>query len=180
LVRPINYSSADNIGIESVFRMQLPKRKGNIMLTLNGFRNVINGDNVEAGLQSSALNWSTRLTANYKITPLTNFQLTGFYMSPFIQPAGRFYMIGGLDAGIRQELFRGKAQVTVNVSDIFNTKRFEMFNALTGYEMTGQRKRESRVLMATFTWRFGQGEENTQRRNRQQQQQGMDDGGGMF
>jgi iron complex outermembrane recepter protein len=177
LVQPINYSTSDNIGFESVFRMQLPKRKGNVMLTLNGYRNMINGDNVEAGLQSAAINWSTRGTVNYRLFPATNLQLTGFYSSPFIQPAGSFMMVGGVDIGIRQDLFRNRAQLTVNVSDIFDTKEFRINNALTGYEMTGMRKRESRILMVTFTWRFGQGEENTQRRN-VRQQQSMDDGGG--
>ena len=179
LVRPVNYSTSDNIGVESVFRMQLPKRKGNIMITLNGYRNMINGDNIEAGLQSSAVNWSTRGTVNYRILPATNLQLTGFYSSPFIQPAGSFMMVGGIDIGIRQDLFRNRAQLTANVSDIFDTRKFKLENDLTGYQMTGMRKRESRILMVTFTWRFGQGEDNTQRRNVRQQQT-MDDGGGGF
>jgi iron complex outermembrane recepter protein len=179
LVRPVNYSTSDNIGVESVFRMQLPKRKGNIMITLNGYRNMINGDNIEAGLQSAAVNWSTRGTVNYRILPATNLQLTGFYSSPFIQPAGSFMMVGGIDIGIRQDLFRNRAQLTANVSDIFDTRKFKLENDLTGYQMTGMRKRESRILMVTFTWRFGQGEDNTQRRNVRQQQT-MDDGGGGF
>lgn len=178
LVRPFNYTSGNNLGIEGVFRMPLPKRRGNVMLTMNGFRNQINGENLEAGLQSEALNWSGRITVNYRLLPSTNLQLTGFYNSPFIQPAGRFMMVGGLDLGLRQDLFKGRAQLTANLSDLFDTKEFRLTNKLTGYELNARRKRESRILMITFTWRFGKAEENNQQRRNNRQQQSMDDGGG--
>jgi iron complex outermembrane recepter protein len=178
LVRPINYTSGNNLGIEGVFRMPLPKRRGNIMLTMNGFRNQINGDNIEAGLQSEALNWSGRLTMNYKLFPATNLQLTGFYNSPFIQPAGQFMMVGGFDMGVRHDVFKGRGQFTANVSDIFDTKEFRLKNKLTGYELSARRKRESRILMITFTWRFGKADDNSQQRRNNRQQQSMDDGGG--
>jgi iron complex outermembrane receptor protein len=178
LVRPFNYTSGNNLGIEGVFRMPLPKRRGNVMLTMNGFRNQINGENLEAGLQSEALNWSGRITVNYRLLPATNLQLTGFYNSPFIQPAGRFMMVGGLDFGLRQDLFKGRAQLTANLSDLFDTKEFRLTNKLTGYELNAKRKRESRILMITFTWRFGKAEESNQQRRNNRQQQSMDDGGG--
>ncbi|MCU0434479.1 MAG: TonB-dependent receptor [Bacteroidia bacterium] len=180
LIRPINFTSGNNFGIESVFRMPLPKRKGNVMLTLSGFRNQINGENLEAGLQSEALNWSGRLILNYRILPQTNLQVTGFYNSPFVQPAGSFIMVGGIDAGIRQDVFKGRGQFTANVSDIFDTKEFRIFNKLTGYELTAKRKRESRILMISFTWRFGKAEENPQQRRNRPTQSMDEGGGGMF
>jgi hypothetical protein len=149
------------------------------MLNLSGFRNSINGDILEAGLQSAALNWSGRLTANCRFFQATSIQLTGFYSSPFVQPAGSFLMIGGVDIGIRQDLMKGRAQITANLTDVFNTKAFRIRNALSGYEFELFRKRESRILTINFTWRFGNGENAPQRR-KQQSSSPMEEGSGGF
>jgi outer membrane receptor protein involved in Fe transport len=179
LIRPINFSTSDNTGIETVTRIQFHKRRGNIMISLNGFRNTINGDNLEPGLQSAALNWSGRAIVNYRLTPLTNLQVSGFYSSPFVQPAGSFQMIGGIDIGLRQDLFRGRAQLTTNLTDILNTRAWDIRNTLAGYTTSFYRKRESLILTINFNWRFGKEEDNLQRRRTISSPQ-MEEGGGGF
>ncbi len=171
-----NFGSSDNIGLEFVLRYQLPKRKGNIMFTATGFRNMIDASNLEAGLQSEALNGSVRLSATYKVMPMTSLQLTGMYNSPFYQPVGSFQMLPGFDIGVRQELLKGRATATLNLTDVMDTRGMRMTNFSDNYDFQMRRKRETRVLTFTFTWRFGKGEESkSQKRNQQTQPGGGDD-----
>jgi iron complex outermembrane recepter protein len=128
------------------------------------YYNRVNGDNLETALQSSAFMWNSRLAFTYKIFKPTTLQISGMYFSPFIGPVGQFWMKGGIDVGIRQDVFKGKGQISANLTDILNTREFEFENFRSDYEFTGGRKRESMVLMLSFVWRFGSSDEITKRK----------------
>lgn len=179
LVQPANYTSSENYGSEFVLRVPI-KKKGNVMLTGSAYYNKINGDNIDAALQSSAFMWNTRVSFNYKIFKPTSVQVSGMYFSPFIGPVGQFWMKGGIDIGVRQDVFKGKAQLSANVTDILNTRGFEFKNIRDDYAFTGHRKRESLVMMLSFTWRFGSSDEISKRKNQPVMPQEDPSGGGGF
>jgi iron complex outermembrane receptor protein len=158
ITMPRNFSTSDNVGADITFRKSLGK-KGNVMLSLSGNDSKVNGDNIEAGLQSTTFGWSGKISSYYKITKSTFVQLTASYGSPMSQPLGSFQMPGGVDAGVRQDLFRGKGTFTLNVADIFDTKKMKMRSYNTGYDYSGYRKKESRIVMLSFSWRFGSGDD---------------------
>ena len=164
VVKPMNYTSSENYGVEYVLRVPFQK-KGNMMLSGAAYLNQINGDNVEAALQSSAFHYNSRLSFTYKIFKPTTLQISGMYFSPFVNPVGTFWMKGGVDVGIRQDIFMGKGQLSANLSDVINTRAFEITNVRTDYSFHGGRKRESMVLMLSFTWRFGSNDEIAKRKS---------------
>lgn len=176
VVKPRNYTSSENIGTELVFRMPFGK-KGNVMISGAAYMNSINGENIEAGLQSEAFHYNGRISSSYKILKSTTVQLSGMYFSPYIQPLGQFWMKGGIDIGIRQEVFKGKGQISANLTDVLNTREFEIKNVRDNYDFTGGRKRESLVLMLNFTWRFGSGDEIAKRKQQVMPQDEMPQGG---
>ncbi len=163
LMMPMNYTSAENYGVEYVLRVPF-KKKGNVMLSGSAYLNQVNGDNIDAALQSSAFHYNARLSFTYKIFKTTTAQLSGMYFSPFINPIGSFWMKGGVDLGIRQDIFKGKAQLSANLTDVFNTRAFEATNVTPQYNFKGGRKRESMVLMLSFSWRFGSNDEISKRK----------------
>lgn len=163
IVKPENYTSAENYGVEYVLRVPF-KKKGNVMLSGSAYLNQVNGDNIEPALQSSAFHYNARLSFSYKIFKPTTLQISGMYFSPFVNPVGQFWMKGGLDIGLRQEVFKGKAQLSANLTDVFNTREFEVKNIRDEYSMIGGRKRESMVLMLSFSWRFGSNDEISKRK----------------
>ncbi|HTF05733.1 MAG TPA: outer membrane beta-barrel protein, partial [Bacteroidia bacterium] len=140
------------------------KKKGNLMVSGSAYLNTVDGGNVEAGLQSQAFHYNARVSSSYKITKTTTVQLSGMYFSPFIGPLGSFWMMGGADFGVRQEIFKGRGQISANLTDIFNTRKFQFENTTDAYTFTGARKRESMVLMLNFSWRFGSGDEISKRK----------------
>ncbi len=163
IVKPENYTSSENYGVEYVLRVPF-KKKGNVMLSGSAYLNQVNGDNVDPALQSSAFHYNARLSFSYKIFKPTTIQISGMYFSPWINPIGQFWMIGGVDIGVRHEVFKGKGQLSVNLTDVFNTRAFEVKNVADQYQMVGGRKRESMVLMLSFNWRFGSNDEITKRK----------------
>jgi hypothetical protein len=172
-VMPRNFSTSDIIGADLIYRISIGK-KGNVMMTLSGNSSTVNGENIQAGLQSTQFGWSAKLSGSYKIFATTSVTLSGNYGSPWIQPLGSFQMPGGVDIGVRQDLFKNRATLTANLSDIFDTKKMNMKNYNTGYDLTAFRKRESRILMITFSWRFGSAED-LKKKSAQPVQQQPDD-----
>jgi hypothetical protein len=170
----VNFSSSDNIGLETVARVQFAKQWSS-MLSFNIYQNKINAQNISPELQSDATNWNLRLNINGKITPSTSFQVTANYVSTMKSPVGEVKGMSGVDAGIRQDLFKGKGTLSLNVTDIFKTRVMQIYNFSDFHQYHGERYRESRVGMLTFSYRFGKMDNSQRRRNRQGDQRSVPD-----
>jgi len=150
----INYSSSANTGVEIVLKNQFSKAI-NSTTTFNYFNNKINGENVDAALQSTSNNWTLRTNINIKASKTTSLQITGMYMSQTKTPQGSFKGMSGVDIGARKEFLKGKLNLSVNITDIFNTRKMVIHNVGEGFIYDMQRKRESQVGNFTLTYRFG-------------------------
>ena len=168
-----NFSSSENTGVEVVIKNQI----GNLITLMtsgNLFYNKINGSNIEADLQSTSTNWNARTSVNAKLTKNTSLQILAMYMAPVKQPQGTFKGMSGVDAGIRQELWKGNGSLSLNVNDIFNTRKMVIHATGEGFTSDMTRTRESRVAMLTFTYRFGSADYAQRKRNQQGQNQQQD------
>jgi hypothetical protein len=162
----VNFDNAQNTGIEVILRNQLYK---GVMLntTFNGYNNKVDGGNIEEGLESEAFVWDIRVSLNAKILKSTSIQVTGNYMAPRVGPQGTFVGMQGIDIGIRQEFKGGKWSLNLAISDIFDTRRFEIENDTDQFSLDSIRKRESRVATLTLSYAFGSTEGNMFQRKRQ-------------
>ena len=164
-----NFSSSENTGIEVVIKDQIGKIL-NATTTFNFFNNKVNGDNVSAELQSSNTNWTLRSNFSFRLGTSTSFQLTGMYMSPAKQPQGSFKGMSGVDGGVRQDFLKGKLTLSINVNDIFNTRKMVIYNVGSGFEFDSWRKRETRVANFTLSYRFGSTDNNLFQKKKQNRQ----------
>ena len=163
----INYSTSENIGGEAIIRYQMEKA-GSVMGSFNIYQNTVNGKNVEADLQSSSTQWSGRLNINLKLGKTTSAQITGNYMSKFNSPTSTFKGMSGVDAGLKQEIWKGKGSLSANITDIFETRRMEITSFNDYYTSSMIRTRESRVATFTLTYRFGNQDSNLFQRKKNQ------------
>ena len=175
----LNFSSSENTGAEIVIKNQLGDFL-NLMSSANLFQNKINGSNVESELQSTSTNWNARMTLNAKLAKNTSLQVSGMYMAPVVLPQGSFKGMSGVDAGIRQELWKGKASLGLNVNDIFNTRKMIIHSTGDGFVSDMTRTRESRVAMLNFSYRFGSADYNARRKNQRNQNQPQPDQNNMM
>ncbi len=163
----VNFSSSDNYGLEIIGRYSFTKA-GSLMASFNIYQNKINGTNIQSELQADATQWMSRLNANFKITPATSVQVTGNYMAPMTTVNGKIKGMSGVDAGFKQDLWKGKGSISVNVSDIFLMRKFTFINEGEFFYTSGQRRRESRVAMFTLSYKFGKSDQSLFRKKANQ------------
>ena len=173
----LNFSSAENTGAELILRYNFDKL-GSIMTSFNVFQNKVNGTNVNSEYQTNTTQWNGRFNANMRVAKNTSIQLTANYMAPMKTVSGEIKGMSGVDAGLKQDFWSGKGSLSLNVSDIFKTRKFQMLNTGEYYVMNGWRSRESRVAMLNFTYKFGKADSNLFRNKRNQKMNSMPDSGG--
>lgn len=152
-----NFNSSENTGMEAIIRYTFDKL-GNLMLSGNWYRNVINGNNVLSDLQSDITTWNVRFTYNLPLPKAFYFQANGMYMAPMRFGQSTVSGMNGVDMGIRKDFMKSKMQVGLNVSDVFDIRHFEMEIAGTNFYTEAMRKRESRIVTISLTYRFGSNE----------------------
>ncbi len=82
----------------------------------------------------------------------------------------------GVDAALKYEFLKNKqASFSLNVNDIFKTRRSDIHSESSGYSQDVFRRRDAQVLRLNFNWRFGKFDPNLfKRRNNKNQQDNPD------
>jgi outer membrane receptor protein involved in Fe transport len=85
-----------------------------------------------------------------------------------------------VDAGIKYEFLKNKqASVSLNVNDIFKTRRTLIYSSSAYFTQEAFRRRDPQMFRLNFNWRFGKFDPNLfKRKNNKANQEGMDNGAG--
>jgi outer membrane receptor protein involved in Fe transport len=132
--------------------------------TFSYFRSIIDGAIMER--EADSYSWSARMVGNVNIPRGWNMQVTGFYRSPIIMLQGEMDAMYSASAGVRKNIWGNTGTISLNVSDIFNTMRFSMYNYGDNFSMNSQRWRTSRIVTVGFTYRINETERRNNRRQR--------------
>ncbi len=138
------------IGRTSIFKWWNITGSGNI------YHTILSASPGDAS-SSSASNYSgvAKYTSNMTLWKGIMFQVSGNYNGPSVWPGGHMVGIYSMDAGIRKDFMKNKFILSLNCSDIFNQRRYIIYSYGDGFTQYVNRKRESRVLMLTLTYKFG-------------------------
>lgn len=167
----INLDYSMNFGIEVVSRNKWFKW-WTTTTSFNLFRNQLFGSVQNAELNATNFSFSVRMQNSFRFLPSMDLQVTVDVRGPMTFPQGQMAEMWGIDLGYRYDFLKGKASLTLNVSDIFDTRRFYVDTRGDNFFGDVYRKRETRIATLQFTYRFGkqQGQQPTRRRT--------NDGGG--
>jgi len=132
--------------------------------------------------KNSNFSWMAKINSELKLPANFTLQISGNYQAPTIAlpsggggggggrgggGGGGFGMVpvsaqgtikgmSSVDAGLKKDFLKNKmASLTLAVSDVFNTRQYELNQAAPAFVQDYIRKRESRILRLTFTYRFG-------------------------
>ncbi|MCC5939362.1 MAG: TonB-dependent receptor [Lunatimonas sp.] len=141
-------------GLEVINQMQLANW-WDATVSGNFFYSEIIGDNIEQGFNNSNYSWTVSLLSNMAIPNLFTFQVQGNYRGPIVLPQGQIEPFWGLNAGIRKNVMNDKGTISLNVSDIFNTRIFRITNEDNRFVQERVFNRETRIGTIAFTYRFG-------------------------
>lgn len=177
-----NLYSSNNIGIEAILKGDIGK-KWNYNISANFFRNSLNGSNIEANLNNDSFSWNAKATNTY--TPFKGFEIQAFYSysAPIQFLQGNIQAMHGLDVALKQDLLHRKLTLTARVSDVFNTRQFNInLEDPNTFKQYFFRKANTRQFFVGLIWRFGTEEKNSKpnklQKDLQQQQMGGEDGNG--
>ncbi len=185
----INFDYRTNYGLEAIVKNEWFKW-WNTMTTLNGFQTEVNTGAENGGVSNSGLGFSARLQSNMTLPKGFTLQVTGNYNAPMVMAQGYFIGMSSADIGVKKDFLKGLLNVALSVSDVFDSQRFEVhtrgmrFSTVNDapimlFQQDALRKRETRIINLTASFRFGNIKPDNSRKRRENTEGGMpSDGGG--
>ncbi|WP_439488914.1 TonB-dependent receptor domain-containing protein [Algoriphagus sp.] len=170
-----NADTRSSTGFELINQIQI---SNNLDATLTGnlFYSKINAENIEEDFSNENFSWTLNLLANWLIPKWFNIQVQGNYRGPIVLPQGQIEPQYSVNVGVRKDVFNGKATISANVSDIFNTRNFRITTNNPRFDEKRVFQRETRIGTLAFTYRFGGFKEKNGNNN--SRREGGDDFGG--
>jgi hypothetical protein len=132
---------------------------------------------LEAARDNAGWSWNLSFFASRPIGKVWKVQMNGNYEGPAVTAQGRFNGFYAADIAVMRSWFDDALQLSVRVSDVFDTRQWSYTSEWEGFSQTAMHKRESRNAFLTLTWQFGKYEAG--RGGRSSRGGGMDGGGGM-
>ena len=126
----------------------------NGLAAFNVFKMVTDGGG-ESAISSNAVTWSARFNGTMNVSPRTSFSASYFYRAPMAIEGGRFEAFSIANLSVRQKLYGEKMNVTLRLSDPFNTQRFRVRAGDDNVLQITERSQTSRALHLTVQTNFG-------------------------
>jgi len=159
LSQPLNIASGTTYGVDATGHVQLLPI-WDATLNFNFFQNKISAGNVDPAYQAyitdnSGFSWFGKINTSIKIPGGFSLQINANYESPKVIAGGSLKETYWVDMALKKNLWKNKATVIINCSDIFKTHQFVTIYDNPSYHETIDRVRETRIGNLTFTYRFG-------------------------
>ncbi|HVZ56406.1 MAG TPA: TonB-dependent receptor [Chitinophagaceae bacterium] len=199
----INANSSYVTGLELIGKNKISKW-WEITSNFNLYTSKIKIDDPNQPNQGQFASWFGKLSNNFKLPKNFTVQVSGDYQSKTILPpggsassafggGGRGGFFGqpsasqgyvrptyGVDAAVRFEFLKNRtASISLNINDIFRTRRQDIHSESIYFIQDAFRRRDPQVLRLNFNWRFGKFDAALFKRknNRSDNLQGIDNGG---
>jgi iron complex outermembrane recepter protein len=149
----------------------------NSTITANFFHRSITGESNGESFSNSNYSWTLSMLGNFRIPQLFNVQVMGNYHGPRIIPNGKIEPVFALNLGLRRNILDQQGTISLNFSDIFNTRMFSLETMNSDFYQHRQFNNESRIITLSFTYRFRGFQE---RQGNGSSRDGFEDAEGLF
>lgn len=162
---PVNLAKNDSYGFEFNLNYN-PTKKWRINTDFNFFRSITDGDFNGTSFDSNEINWSARLNNKYTLPGKIDWQTNMNYRGPREDSQTKRKGNYALDMAFSKDLFKEKASLVFNVSDMLESRRFrsdvetETFTSTSDIQFRG-----GRSFTLSFTYRFNQKKKPERNRN---------------
>ncbi|TAE51365.1 MAG: TonB-dependent receptor [Bacteroidetes bacterium] len=152
---PQNLLSEDAFGAEFTATFT-PFSWWKLDVNANFFRAITDGSNINANIGSDTYSWFARQTSRFTLPGNIDFQVRGNYEAPQLLPQGRRKALYYLDLAANKDLFKGNGTLTLNATDVFNTRRMRMSTTGEDFYTYSDSQWRRRQINLTFTYRLNQ------------------------
>lgn len=176
-----NFGASYTAGSEAMLNMPLNK-----WWTVNAsgsmYQYHIDASSENRTSAQNSTNWNARINSTFRMNWGMQLQLNYFYNGPSATPQGHREAFSFTSIGLKQEMLKKKASLTLQVRDIFGTGKFTNTVNSTGLYQYTSMKREAPVVMLTFSYKINNFKQQPQKRNTDDSSEsdfGGGSGGGM-
>lgn len=168
-----NGNSQSALGSEQTIKYNLSE-KLEVTLNANVFYTRISASAGALSLNNSGFSWNAKVNALYKLPADFNLQLNTDYEAPRIIPQGRTVPTYSTDLTLSKDIKRVWS-FAISVQDVFNTRRFGQRFETPTFIQDFSRRRDTRFVRITASYRFGEFDMSLLKRLRRG---GQNNGGG--
>ena len=148
-----NLSTKQSAGLEVVATYSWRSHLS-LNMSTNVFHEVIDASNLGYSDRKGNTTWDARLIANLRLTPTNLIQVNVSHRSGRISPQGTFDPLFLINLGLRQDLWRNRASITLTVSDVFNALTYRSHIDTPDLQESAEYRRNARVLYLGFIYRL--------------------------
>ena len=149
-----NLASYNNFAAELNFPIQFGKRisgfGGNQMI-YNHYKAEYLGDTFNRG----KWNWLAYWQVAYKPADTWSFEISGFYLTRFLEEFIMIENLGSLDLGIQKSLWNNKAKLSLNCNDVLFSNKTKANISYQDINVSFRQLNETRNVRLGFTYNFG-------------------------
>lgn len=116
------------------------------------YRDEIDGRTIGYDEKKSLVCWDVKGNVNVSITPTTDFQVDGFYVSDQLTPQGKIKGRYSVNAGLSQYFLNRKLCANLSINNLFDSLEETTIIDTPNLEMTQKRNRDARVAWLTLTY----------------------------
>ncbi|MCM4152217.1 TonB-dependent receptor [Arenibacter sp. N53] len=179
---PINLATEDRYGMEFT-TTYTPKRNWRLTWNVNAFQRDLQGDftyinsqneEIVQNFDANNFSWFTRFSAKIPLPGKIDFQTNFFYMGPSKDAQNTSKGMLSSDLGLSKDILKDKGSLTLNVGDIFNTRKRRSDTRTENVATYSEFQWRQRQITLTFQYRFNQ-PQNKNDRSRQGRSGGGED-----
>lgn len=175
ITTPQNLTRDLSGGLEFIAKADLLKA-WNLTANLNLYHSDIEAVPAYNIAGNSGYSWNANLTSNISLPYRITLQLKGDYNSSQVMAQGKRKAMYGIDGGAKYEFKSKMASLSLNVRDIFNTRKWGMVTADGNTIVDFQRYQQGTMGNLTFSYRFGKTTFMKKTKKPEQQEQKPDEG----
>lgn len=153
--RPENLVSEKAFGVEFASGYT-PVKWWKLDFNFNFFHADVDGSNIEATYKATTYSWFARQTSRFMLPRQFDIQLRGNYEAPQKTAQGERRALWYADLAASKDVLAGKGTLTLNIMDIFNTRRMRTVTEGANFYNRGDFQWRRRQINLTFNYRINQ------------------------
>ena len=153
--RPENLRAENAVGMEFATGYS-PVKWWKIDGNFNFFHAEIDGSNIEADYKTTTNSWFVRATSKFLMPRNFDAQVRGNYEAPIKTAQGSRKALYYLDLAASKDVLKGKGTLTLNVSDLFNTRKMRTTTRGENFQNEGSFQWRRRQINLSFNYRLNQ------------------------
>lgn len=174
ITTPQNLTRNISSGLELIGKFDLVK-KWNFTANVNLYQSKIQGVPAFGIVENAGFSWNANLTNNFTLPLGITLQIKGDYRAAEVMAQGKRNAMYGLDAGGKYDFKDKKSSLSLNIRDVFATRRWSMTTEGSTSIVDFSRQMQGTMANLTYSYRFGKTAFNFKKTKKSDEQGGRPD-----